>query len=841
MVPIDYSLCEREPIHIPGLIQPHGWALSFEVDSWRISGVSANIASKAAIGTSLRELLGDEVCMMLEQWLTKPQTRKHMGYALRLSALADEMLDMIVTRSGDELLLECVPSSASQEHVCMQTLLGHSAQMISAAPTIETMCQRAVEELRRFNGYERVMVYRFDAEYNGCVIAESRDAEAGSYLGLNFPASDIPAQARELFRKNSIRVIADAYHHPVDFWRGGTLGPLDMTYSYLRGVSPVHIEYMHNMGVCSSMTVSLLVEGRLWGLIACHNSVAFSPSMRQVAMAETFGEIFSALLQARIEMQQQKRKAELHVRLETLSEYMQRGSLHPSFVASAIHHAGLFASLFPADGFVVCAHDAFYAQGLEVGREEIDALIGFIEPHLEQGYWHTSSLHALLPYLPTRYHEQFAGMMLIHTRKPESIYWLWIRREQSLTLTWGGNPNEKGFLNARGGISPRTSFEAYRETVRYTASDWVKVEIEFAPLFAVTMEHAAQSFEAQFTTRLQQAQIAALEEEKHRHYTELLEGLIELIEGRDAYTAGHTRRVANYCDIIAEAMELDRSTRALLHEAAVLHDIGKVTVPDVILLKPGRLSQEEYQLIQEHVMTGFRMLHKIAYFRPLAQIIRQHHEKYDGSGYPDGLKGGEISLPAQIMMVCDAIDAMTTNRIYQPRRSMREAIDEIIKYRGVWYHPNVVDAAASALHLLAGDQLSSQLPLTPMEHARLAYFFKDPLTGAYNEVYLKMLLLDPPAQQPFKQLVLLEIKGMGAYNQRFGWKAGSRKIREIALHVYEWMQPEKVFRIHGDDFVLAFDDLDSALGVMRQFLFDEPDLRVTLCLVEASNLIEILE
>jgi GGDEF domain-containing protein len=222
------------------------------------------------------------------------------------------------------------------------------------------------------------------------------------------------------------------------------------------------------------------------------------------------------------------------------------------------------------------------------------------------------------------------------------------------------------------------------------------------------------------------------------------------------------------------------------------------------LLKPGKLTDNEYTLIQQHVTTGFNLLDKISYYRPLAEIIRHHHEKYDGTGYPQKLKGDEIPIPSHIMMVADAIDAMTSNRIYQPRRSMRKAIEEIIRYRGIWYHPDVADAAAASLDLLEGDLLSTQIPLTPIEHARFAYFFKDPLTEAYNEAYLKMVIEDQVPERGFLYYALVELKGMSAYNTTNGWHSGDALIRSIALLLFKIIPSDNIFRVFGDDFIIGF-------------------------------------
>jgi HD-GYP domain-containing protein (c-di-GMP phosphodiesterase class II) len=803
---IDYSLCEQEPIHIPGLIQPHGYALSFDVQTLLITGVSVNLTSPL-LGTSLSQWLEPLHLEGIIQWLQENDLGKSVWYSIELPLLELSAVDTLLTRNGDEALLEFLPSIESAQHVCAHARLGEASSRIASAESIETMCRYMSEEILKLAGYDRVMVYRFDREYNGCVIAETRkpDPKIISYLDLNFPASDIPAQARELYRKNLIRIIVDADYLPVGFLRSPNLPILDMTYSHLRSISPVHIEYLHNMGVKATMTISILIEGKLWGLIACHHTKPLLQSLRVIQLCETFGEIFSALLSTRLESDLQKQQTRLLTRLESMSEQFQNETHSVATFSEAVRdYSPLFLSLMNADGFFLFSPHYFNAHGKECNREEIAILVASLESHMTNNMIITDSLAQIFPHFPQSLLEKCAGVVILKTAVPEPLYWVWVRHEQSFTLTWSGNPNEKGYINDHGGISPRTSFAAYKEIVRYQSLHWDQSEREFFPLLLSTLEHLGGTFATKSINWQQAKQIALLEEEKSLHYSQLLESLIELIEQRDAYTAGHTRRVAHYCDIIGRVMNLDPLTHSTLYEAAVLHDIGKVVVPDAILLKPGKLTANEYALIQQHVTTGVSLLDKISYYHPLAQIIRHHHEKYDGSGYPQGLKADEIPIASHIMIVADAIDAMTSNRIYQPRRSMREAIEEIIRYRGSWYHPDVADAAAASLHLLEGDLLSSQIPLTPVEHARFAYFFKDPLTEAYNESYLKMVIEDQIPERRFSYYVLVELKGMSAFNASRGWHTGDALIRSIALILFKMAPTDNIFRVFGDDFVIGF-------------------------------------
>ncbi|RKY51904.1 MAG: hypothetical protein DRP93_09070 [Candidatus Neomarinimicrobiota bacterium] len=188
-----------------------------------------------------------------------------------------------------------------------------------------------------------------------------------------------------------------------------------------------------------------------------------------------------------------------------------------------------------------------------------------------------------------------------------------------------------------------------------------------------------------------------LEFQRIENYKTTIVSFIEMVERRDTYTAGHTKRVAHYSKMIAEAMGYSPSACEQLYEAGMLHDIGKVAIPDSVLLKPGKLNPLEFKLIKEHVNTGYEFLRKIPMYESLADIIHFHHEYYNGTGYPLGLKGDAIPPLSRIMIVADAFDAMTTSRIYKDRMSLHDALKEIKALKGIQFHPAVVDVAIEVL------------------------------------------------------------------------------------------------------------------------------------------------
>jgi putative nucleotidyltransferase with HDIG domain len=315
----------------------------------------------------------------------------------------------------------------------------------------------------------------------------------------------------------------------------------------------------------------------------------------------------------------------------------------------------------------------------------------------------------------------------------------------------------------------------------------------------------------------QNEHIDVLHEEQIRNYQNFIEALVNMIEQRDTYTAGHTQRVARYCEMIAREMELPEKEIKQLVEAAKLHDIGKVVTPDSVLLKPGRLSPLEYELIKEHVSAGYEVLSTVHFYKELAEVMLDHHERYDGSGYPNGKKRGEIPLLGHILAVADSFDAMTTNRIYKPRKEVGESLIELNELSGIWYHPAVVSAACKVLAGITIDTTINQIGSSALEEERVSYFFKDRLTKLYNEDYFMMMINGRTKHAQPETLDIISLSDFHHYNKRYGWERGNELIAEFAAYLSEKLPEYVVFRIWGDRFAIA-----DFKGDMESLLSDSP-------------------
>ena len=286
------------------------------------------------------------------------------------------------------------------------------------------------------------------------------------------------------------------------------------------------------------------------------------------------------------------------------------------------------------------------------------------------------------------------------------------------------------------------------------------------------------------------------------NYEKTLLAMVEMIEERDTYTAGHSQRVATYSKMIAKEMSLSKEECEKIYRAGILHDIGKVATPDVVLLKPSSLNALEYKMIQEHVDVGYRVLVNIPMFHELAEIVRDHHERCDGSGYLRGIKAKEINSLSKIMMVADTFDAMTTSRVYKGRKDLKTALAEILSLKGTQFDEKVVDAALKILKNVKINQNINQLPHTDIEKERFAYFYKDRLTDLYNQSYLDVVLVQNSYDLKYTHLHIFKLKNFSKYNEKYGWKNGDLILKNIANVLRVCFDPQAVFRIFGDDFVL---------------------------------------
>lgn len=293
-----------------------------------------------------------------------------------------------------------------------------------------------------------------------------------------------------------------------------------------------------------------------------------------------------------------------------------------------------------------------------------------------------------------------------------------------------------------------------------------------------------------------------LEKEKIVNFEMTLKSFVSMLEHRDTYTGGHSQRVANYSRMIAENMQCSDEECDLIYRAGILHDIGKVSTPDTILLKPDKLSDLEYNIIKQHVTESYNILLKIPMYKKVAEIVICHHEHYDGSGYPNALKNKEIPFLSHIMIVADAFDAMTTNRVYKGYMAVEKAIEELKELSGKQFHPEVVKGAINVLSDVKIEKTINQIPITEVERERFSYFYRDQLTSAYNTDYLDFILNRNIFDKEYISINTLYLHNFNHFNQKYGWDEGDKLLIEVCNYLYNYFPSSLIFRVHGDDFVI---------------------------------------
>ena len=376
-------------------------------------------------------------------------------------------------------------------------------------------------------------------------------------------------------------------------------------------------------------------------------------------------------------------------------------------------------------------------------------------------------------------------------------------------------------------ISAYTECEYFINFIELGISGYIIKPIDYNQLNSVIYKMAEKIFKFRenemYRVKLENlaeqraGEITKLHKEKLSNYKQSLMSLIKLIENRDTYTAGHSQRVAKYCVKIAQKMGFGADNIKKLYQAGILHDIGKISTPDSILLKPGKLNDIEYQLIQSHVTVGYNFLSKIPMYRELAEIIKYHHERYDGRGYPYGVGGDDIPILSHIMIIADAFDAMTTNRIYKNKKSVKEAIKEIKELSGKQFHPDAAKAAISALNNISIQKDIDQLPKNKLEEERFAYFYKDSLTGAYNKDYFELYSQNRNgfSKDKYVHTVGIFLRNFSQYNKKNGWDAGDILLKKTAAFLMKTFNNCMVFRVWGDDFIILCKE---SINIEEKFL-----------------------
>lgn len=487
--------CADEPIHIPGSIQPHGVLLAARESDSIVTQVSSNTAE--FLGREPAELLGQPIASVFREEVRdvveKCLADAVLGVTNPWQLLADtpdgpRFFDGISHRGDGKVIIE-LENPADRDraqdplrravdpyfHLVRQTL-----SETGSPDSVEETCQVLCREVKRFTGFDRVMVYRFAEDGHGEVIGEALSEGMEPYLGLHYPESDIPAQARRLYALSWVRLIPDAAYEPVLLeppFNPETNLPLDLSHSVLRSVSPMHTEYLQNMGVGASMSISLLRGDALWGLIACHHREPRHVPYEVRAACVMLGAVMSANLVSKEEAARARRTSKLQaIHTKLVNAVGSSGSIPDGLTEADEDLLGLVG----ADGVTIFFDSDMRSVGMTPEPKQVRLLKEWLDENQPDVVFETDSLAERWPAAA-----EFAGEAsgLISLKFWPDDYILFFRPEQRRAIRWAGDPDKAHEFDEDGRLHPRSSFAEFVRQVKNRSAAWDATELAVASDF----------------------------------------------------------------------------------------------------------------------------------------------------------------------------------------------------------------------------------------------------------------------------------------------------------------------------------------------------------------------
>ncbi len=576
---VDLTNCDREPIHTPGRVQYFGFLISVTGD-WIVNHVSRNAGDILGLdqplraGTPLNTLFTPDAIHDLRSQLQMLGGPDSVGrlFNLRLTD-RDTSFDIAVHQSGSSIIIEGERCEANRQ-ADPSSYVKPMIERMTGAQDTKHLCDIAARQIKALTGYDRVMVYRFAPDDSGEVIAETCAPGMEPYLGLRYPASDIPRQARALYTRNLLRVIADVHDEGIEIEPvlNPEGQPLDMSMSSVRAVSPIHLEYLRNMGVSASMSISILRRGKLWGLFACHHETAKVPSYPVRTAAELFAQLFSFLLdqkQGDAERMATEAGRKLHDRL--MAQLAENVSVSDNF--EAIIDAT--APVIPHDGAVGWIDGEFRSVGQTPTREEFEALVPSLNTTTASRLFATECLSKPFPEAEA-FAERAAGAMVLPVSRTPRDYIVLFRQEVVQSVRWAGNPEKPMTMGPNSTrLTPRQSFAAWQQILRHHSAPWTDIELQTAEslrvtLMEVVLRMASANIRDQIRSKEQQELLIA--ELNHR-----VRNILNLIKSLIAQSADGQSDIVSFTNVIggrvhALARAHDQITRENWSPAS-LHDL----------------------------------------------------------------------------------------------------------------------------------------------------------------------------------------------------------------------------------------------------------------------------
>jgi chemotaxis family two-component system sensor kinase Cph1 len=502
--------CADEPIHLPGQIQPHGSLLVFDSDA-RLIGWAANAETLLHLPMApAANVTLDQVAPSAEVMRLVLECRDDMAEGETVpmmieTSLGGQLFDCIAHGYRHQVLVEFELRQQQTDTIVSQVMRGQrSYDRLKRQKTVDSLLQLAVEQVRAMTGFDRVMAYRFRHDDSGEVIAEARLDTLVPYLGQRYPASDIPAQARRLYTINTLRLIPDVAYRPVPVLGAPSAAPIDMSHSVLRSVSPVHVEYLQNMGVGASMSVSILVNGRLWGMLACHH---MQPKQVPYAIRLSCDVLAQVLASSAQGLESTACAALLNRAARVRSAFLDTLLEEDDLAKAVAQHADALCTVFGAGAVVLAQHGKLQCHG-DVPAELASAIVASLPQHSNKIVQRSGSED-----WPEELRDalgKWVGLLGLSFNPAGNGWLLILRVEQIESVRWGGKPEKtlkSGPLGLR--LTPRGSFDAWVETTRGRSEPWDTISLDTATLMLAEL-HRFNLFRQVETDRIRTLLLAML-------------------------------------------------------------------------------------------------------------------------------------------------------------------------------------------------------------------------------------------------------------------------------------------------------------------------------------------
>lgn len=476
--PIDLSSCDREPIHIPGAVQPHGVLLAADRQTLTIQRAAG--PCERFFGCSATQLLGRPIAKLVTNTpeLALIETNRESRYSGVISGQGGRLLDVVAHCSGEDVVLEFEDAPETRLDASeMARIVERDSASFATAQSIGELSADVARRFRALTHFDRVMVYRFLPDETGSVVAEDKADDLPAFLNHRYPASDIPKQARALYVRNVIRVIPDVDYQPGSLMEQPNLPVLDMSNCHLRSVSPIHVQYLKNMAVSASASMSIIRDGRLWGLVACHHRTPKQLSFDLRLACRLLSSVVSRQVAAIDEAELFKSRVRSRAAEDALMATLVR---EVSFNEALESHASDLLKLVDATGIAIRRSDLLTTAGAVPDAGDITALGDWVIEHHQEPVFLSDHLSAQYP-PAAAFTSLGSGLLAATTSRTDPHQILWFRMEQIEEIKWAGNPHKPAIATAPAApLSPRASFDLWSETVRGKSKEWSLAEIETA-------------------------------------------------------------------------------------------------------------------------------------------------------------------------------------------------------------------------------------------------------------------------------------------------------------------------------------------------------------------------